>query len=70
MEPKIVRHGIKHIFPDKTTHHITCPECEFVSASVGGNWKDVWMIGDEGKEVGVGYECSRCLCKFEFYKKT
>lgn len=70
MELKVVRHGIKYIFPDRGTHHATCPECGFVSSSVGGNWKDVWMIGEEGKEVGVGYECSRCLCKFEYMKKT
>jgi hypothetical protein len=70
MEPKIVRHGIKYIFSGTRIDHVTCPECEFVSAAVAGNWKDVWMVGDEGKEVGVGYECSRCLCKFEFYKKT
>jgi len=70
MEPKVTRHGIKYIFLGTRIDHATCPECGFVSATIAGNWKSVWMIGDEGKEVGVGYECNRCLCKFEYTKEV
>jgi hypothetical protein len=68
MEPKIKGHGIKYIFAESRMDRAKCPECGFVSNIVKGNWKSVWMIGDEGKEVGVGYECSHCLCKFEYIK--
>jgi len=70
MEPKIIRHGIKYIFAGTRIKHATCPECGFVSAIIAGSWTDVWMIGDGGEEVGVGYECGRCLCKFEYTKEV
>lgn len=69
MKPTVKRHGIKYIFSDeKGMTSAQCPECGFVSNIVRGNWNDVWLIGDEGKEVGVGYECSHCLCRFEYIK--
>jgi hypothetical protein len=70
MKPKIVRHGIKHILADIDVDRANCPDCDFISITTSNSWKDIWLIGDEGKEVGVGYECPRCLCRFEYIKEA
>lgn len=70
MEPKVIRHGIKYVLSGTDINRADCPDCDFISIITSESWKDVWLIGDEGKEVGVGYECPRCLCRFEYIKEA